>query len=294
MKTYTRVIFVCFLSVIMILFQTKTAVGQNLPETKVPPTKITGKRHATLRKYFLSVDDVTDDFDKPIEKILMDLLPAPYRTGCKEMVNLWGPKAKGTSALLPRGVYLNTMADSVLHIFLAYTCYSSAQGFGDHYYDERLALLTIERTASTFFMLPFSQQCASCSELSRIGLSEDTLQIADQPVISIISSISNDNPCCNQSRTLEERYRYYFKLDNHSVTPVASLLDYRKESGHFENGSDSIAEYSATRWLEFDQSGNIKKIVSNYTEAVTNQPTRAGAITLIWNRKRQAFDQEGK
>jgi hypothetical protein len=293
MKTYTRVIFVCLLSIIMIVSQTKMAAGQNLPETKVPPTKITGKRHATLRKYFLSVDDITDDFDQPIEKILMDLLPGPYKTGCKEMVNLWGPKAKGTSALLPRGIYMNTMPDSVIHIFLAYTCYSSAQGFGDHYYDERLALLTIERTASTFSMLPFSEQCTQCSELSRIGLSEDTLQIADMPVISIVSSISNDNPCCNGSRTLEERYRYYYKLDNHSVTPVASFLEYRKESGHFENGSDSIAEYSATRWLEFDKTGNISKIVSNYTEAVTNQPTKAGIITLIWNRKRQAFDKEG-
>jgi len=291
MRTITHISFVGLLTVLLITSGAKM-MGQNLPETKVPATKITGKHHRTLKNYFTSLDEMPDEFDKPIEKLLTDLLPRAYQTGCKQMIALWGPTAKGSDALVPRAVYIKTMPDSVIHIFLAYTCFSNAQGFGDHYYDERLALLTIDQNFSTFSMLPFSQQCTQCSELSRIGLSEDTLQVAGTSLITIVSAVSNDNPCCNRSKIIEQRFRYYYKLDAHSVTEVASFLEYRKETDHLENGSDSTLEYSTIRWLDRDKTGDISKIIMNHSESVDDHPTKSGLITLIWNRKRQAFDKD--
>ncbi|HUL42972.1 MAG TPA: hypothetical protein VLY03_01305 [Bacteroidota bacterium] len=263
--------------------------AQILPEKKVVTT-ITGRNHQTLRKFFASLGDIADVFDDKVGNLVVSLLPKEYRTGCKNMVDLWGKDAKGTQSLAPRTIYIKTMPDSIIHVFVVYTCYSNAKGFGDHYYDERMAVFTVGHSSTTMTMLPFGLQCQDCNELSRVAMYEDTLSVDNAPLVSVISSLSNDNPCCGRTRTIEEHYLHYYRLDPHSVTPVASILDYRKEVNHIEAGHDSTTLYSTNRYVERADDGSLRKIVMNYTESVNDRPIRGGIHTYMWNKKRHAFD----
>jgi hypothetical protein len=224
------------------------ARGGNLPQTK-SAVVITGKQHQALRAYARLLGDTPEEFTAPIEKILLTALPKAYRTGCAQMVATWGEHTRRTETLMPRPLYFRMMADSTRLLMLAYTCFSSAPTYGDRYYDERLAALTIGKSSSTLAMLPLARECATCSELSHLGLQDDSLRIGGAPAITIASGVSNDNPCCGVTTSVDEKRLHYYLLDSRGVTPVAEMLEYRKETSRSAAGGDSTTIYSVKRFL---------------------------------------------
>jgi len=289
MSSIRRVAAAFMCSVILLASVPQSSPAQNLPEKKFVST-ITGKNHQMLRRFFSSLGDVVDVFNVKVEKLVLSLLPKEYRTGCKKMVDSWGKDAKGTESLAPRTIFVKTMPDSVIQAFVIYTCYSQAKGFGDHYYDERLAAFTIDHTSTTMAVLPFGLQCQDCSELSRVGMYEDSLAVEGHQVVTVISSLSNDNPCCGKTQSIEEHYLHYYRLDPRTVTPIASILEYRKEVNHGQDGHDSTTLYTTNRYVERSGDGSVRKIIMNYTEAVNDKPVRGGIHTYAWNAKRHGFD----
>ncbi len=264
--------------------------GNNLPQIKISAT-IKGKNHKILQKYFKQLDYPPDDFDPPVGPILTDALPKAYRTGCTQMISQWGKKAKGTGKIFPRYLHMKTTPDSVIHVFLAYTCFSDLPEFGNTYYDERLGILEIRPAASMLTMFPLSGPCTECPELSRMALADDTLQIDGSPVVTIVSANSRENPCCKDVSSLDEKNVYYFMLDPKGIRLVATVLEHRKEVVRREGMKDSTGEYSTTRFLERDRSGDIRKITTSYEKTANDQDAGRGFITMEWNRKRKAFDE---
>jgi len=276
-----------------LLFIGGSVHGGNLPQRKIS-VAIKGKQHQALRAYVRTLEGTPDGFPAAIEKILTSALPKEYRKGCTEMVAEWGETARRTEMLLPRPLYLATMPDSTRHVVLAYTCFSSAPTYGDRFYDERLAALTIGRAGSTLVMLPLARDCNACSELSHLGLQDDTLQIGGAPAFTITSGVSNDNPCCGGTTSVDEKHVTYFVLDGRGVTPMVSMLEYRKEVDHAEGGEDSTTVYAARRYLEKDARGNVARILGQYELSINGEPTRRGIVEFIWNQKRKAFDEVQK
>lgn len=264
--------------------------GRTLPRTKATVT-IKGKDHRTLRAYFRSEGVAPDDLDDPIDNILLKALPPSFRTGCRQMIAGWGAKAKGSDELVPRGLELFNGEDSVMYAFVAYTCFSSRPEFGSLYFDERLAVLTIGTKSTSLTLLPLQVPCDTCRGLSTFSIVDDTLRMGGLPVVTIATKQSNDNPCCGSAPASEEVDLYYFRLGPRGITTIANLTDHRKQVLNGADGKDSVSEYSTSRSLEFDPAGNVSKILTAYVISANDKPLRQGTISLIWNRKRQAFDE---
>lgn len=265
--------------------------GHTLPRVPVNVT-IKGKDHRALRAYFLSQGVAPDDFDDAIDKILLKSLPPAYRTGCREMIEGWGKKAKGTSELVPRGLQYMMTPDSVIHIFAAFTCFSTRSEFGSTYFDERLAVLDIGTQSTRFAAYPLGPRCDTCTGLSTFSVADDSLKIGGSPMISIAVKSSNDNPCCGGrgEPRVDEVSLWYFRIGPQGAAPLGSLLNHRLTTSKGTAGKDSVSEYTSSRTLNRDADGNITQIVDAYILTVNDTPVRQGSVSLIWNRKRQAFD----
>jgi hypothetical protein len=266
--------------------------GLNLPQTSAKII-IKGKNHLQLKKYFEPLEDGAPAIDSTIEKFLIQLFPKSFDKGCKDMISAWGKEAKGTASKALRVVYLKNYSKNLQQVFIAYTCYSYASGFGDKFYDERLALLTIDSISSSLTTLPHGEQCNICSDLSRIGMDEE-LKIGGISAISILFSTSTKNPCCEGKDLKEEVIEKFYILGPTMVKDVLTIVKHRIEKFHKDNSVDSVATYEADCNFDKDPSGSIRQIDVDYSSTLNNSPEQKGVLRYAWNKKLKIFVRSGQ
>jgi len=289
-KTMTiNLIYRKILLLIILLTATLTA-GSNLPQ--VPAASIiTGKDHRSLKTYFGNYNYLPSPLNDSIGMLLLKHLPKQYKNGCKEMISGWGKEAKGTSATAVKPIHLVKHTENIQHVLLVYTCYSSAREYEDRYYDERLAVLRIDSSNSSITVIPHSKECDKCSELSHIGLLEDTLKIDNTDAVSIIIGTSNDNPCCGGSTRIEEVSIKYFTINQQEVKEKLSLITSRKEIFHDDQNGDSIAIHTRNVETVRDANGNIVSVILHGEITINGSVIKREMNKYSWNRKRKAFEE---
>ena len=273
----------------LFLFSIFSFAGSNLPQLRAE-IKIKGNDHLQLRKYFAPFTEPPDPLEDTISTLLLKHFPKEFKTECKEMIEQWGKSSKGKSSSVVRVVYFKNYSANMQYIFLAYTCFSSAEGFGDKYYDERLALLTVENDSSKLLMLPNNKPCDKCSDLTRIGLEEDDISIGNSPAVCVVFGSSNMNPCCETTGKTNEITLKYYILEQKGVREVLTVLKERNEIFPNPVRGDSTITLTTVISKEKDAKGNISKITVDSNSSNGDKKSHSFAW-YTWNRKARWFDE---
>lgn len=276
----------------LFILPTMTLVaGSNLPQVSASSV-ITGKDHKHIRSFFENYDHLPGSLDDSVGRLLLKHLPKQYKDGCRSMISTWGKEAKNSSATAVKPIHLANHSENIQHILLVYTCYSTAEGFEDRYYDERLAVLRIDSARSSITVIPHGKECDKCTELSHISLLEDTLKIDNTDAISVIYGLSNENPCCEGSDRVEEVSVKYFTINQDEIKERLTLITSRKETFHYEQRGDSTA--AQVRIIETirDNAGNIVTFILHTETILNGSMIKRGLGKYSWNRKRRAFEED--
>jgi len=275
---------------VFLIITNLTSAQLNLPQLKVE-VNIKQKDHKTLLKYFGQFEQAPTEFDSKIEKLLLSLFPKEYKKGCESMISHWGEFTKNTASNALRILYFRKTEKNVYQIFFAFTCFSNAQGYGDKYYDERLAVLNLDSVSSKLTIYPHSKPCDNCSELTRMALEEDTLTVNGNPFIGFIFGVSSKNPCCDGPTNFNEEILKFFILEPTNVIDALTFSKYRKETVHDDVLGDSTTLYQTQIDIEKDNKGDLSKITIYHTTTVQDEPGRGGMIWYTWNKKARRFDE---
>ncbi len=263
--------------------------GSNLPQSssRIP---IGGRDHRTLEAIFRGLSQTPVSMDSTAEKILIRLLPRQFRQRCDAMVASWGARAKGSASLLTRPLYLKRASDKATILLLTFTCYSRAPGFGDRYYDERLALLTVRKSASSLLLIPGGTDCDTCNALSHIDFG-DELAAGGDTCVSIVTAGSTDNPCCQSDSRTEDMFTRFYLLRPDQAALVLALPTSRLEKVRDAGGRDSTTAYRADLFFEKDQAGRIRAIVVSGETTFNDRTSLQSHARYEWNAKRKQFDK---
>ncbi len=263
--------------------------GLNLPQSQFQ-VSIKGKDHTQLKKYFEALTDLRDQLDDKIEQLISRNFPKEYKVGCKQMISAWGEIAKGTESTILRVLYFKNHHKNLQQVLLVYTCFSNTKEYSNKFYDERLALLTIDDGSSQLKMIPHSKPCDNCSELTHIGLEEE-MQIHGIPSISILMLTSNENPCCDGPVIFREEIKKYFTFEVTGVRELLSFVTNRTEILHDDIAGDSTTVYKSYINVDKDKQENINKITISWEILANDIPKKNGMQQYTWNRKMKAFEE---
>ncbi|MBI5020765.1 MAG: hypothetical protein HZB59_04960 [Ignavibacteriales bacterium] len=280
----TPVIFLLF------IFITSTFPGNNLPQLNIEKS-ILGKDHKQIFTYFNPLEIPPPSLDDSIGKIILKYLPKEYKIGCKEMISKWGSTVKGTESTVLRVMAIKNIPGSAQHVFLALTCFSTAPGYGDKYYDERLLTLSIQSDSTKLKFIPSGKPCNECSELTHIGLEDDTLSIGGEPAISINYGSSTTNPCCDGSVSVIEHKIKFFQITKLGIKELLSLTMERSETFHDDVMGDSTVQYTSLIDFEKDKNGTINRVNLNHRTTINDSISNRGVTWYTWNRKAKRFDE---
>jgi hypothetical protein len=287
MITNIRTISIFILS-FLVVFNFPVFAGINYPQNELR-IEIRGDNHLQLKKYFSPLWELPEEFDTKIADLLVTLLPKQFDKASKEMISQWGKPALKGASKVARVLFLKNFNPSCQQILLSYTWFSTAQGFGDKYYDERFAVLTLLDTISHLDIYPAVNPCKKCPELNRIGKG-DEFRIGGQPALAIYFNVSNANPCCDTSHIKDEVYTKYFLLTEQGVKECLTLLQERSERFHSRTGTDSTANYTAVISYNKDANDNIREIFSEYSTFSNDQMVDQRILRYVWNAKKTKFE----
>lgn len=266
--------------------------GLNLPQSHYQVV-IKGKDHNQLKKYFELLASTPDQLDENIERLINKYFPKEYKDGCIDMISGWGKVAKGSASNILRVLYLKNHQKNLQQVLLVFTCFSNTKEYGEKFYDERLALLTVDSLTSQLKIIPHSKPCDNCSELTHIGLDAE-MQIHGISVISILMLSTNENPCCDGPVFFKEETQKYFTFQKRGVKEELSFVTNRTETVHDDIAGDSTTVYKTTIDVEKDKQENIKKIIISWELLANDIPKKQGLQLYTWNRKMNAFEELGK
>jgi hypothetical protein len=287
MRIHRLTVFISILT-LSFLFILPLHAGINFPQ-KEYSFSITGTRHIQIQKYFSPIWELPEEFDTTIVNLLLTSLPKAFDTGNKKMISQWGkPALKGATKTV-RVLYMKNFDPTHQQIVLSFIGFSTSQGFGDKYYDERIGLLTVLDTVSRLTIYPAINQYDKSPELTRIGFNEE-LRIKGQTAISVYFNLSNINPCCDTSNVKEETYIRYYILTPQELKECLTLLQDRIERFHRSKGADSSASYAASITFDKDPEENIRRIFSEYSRFSNDTLKETISEIYTWNNKRNIFE----
>lgn len=278
------------LTALILACATQSFSANNLPQLKIEK-KITGKDHDQIASYFAPHSTPPSSIDDQVQKIILKQVPKEYKNGCREMIAKWGDVAKGTESMVLRALTVIEVPGSAKHIFTALTCFSTAPGYGDKYYDERLIVLSIEKNSTGLSIFTSGKPCSDCSELSNLGLEDDTLSIGDKPVVLLNVGSSSKNPCCDGPFSLKEHKVIFYQVTGKNVRELLSVTMERTENVHDDIMGDSTSQYFALTDYVKDAKNNILQININHKTVINDSISGIGVKSYLWNRKAGRFEE---
>ncbi len=259
----------------------------NLPEAEGSAT-IEGQDHQVLKEVFLRLGrGETEQLPAgPVRQILLDALPEAYKKGCTEMVARWGEQAAGTAAMSVGVLHVEARGEErPIQAFLSYGCFSTAPEYEGKFRDERLALLTVDRTASRIVMMPDDKDCEDCSVMTRI-LREKDVRIGRRSVVGLGFVKTGENPCCRKDPARKERV-YFYVFDEAGVKRAGSVLKRLEEYAGGADGERTV--YSAAVIFKKDMRGSIVGILAPYTLMKGAGQVDRGMIRYEWDGAKLEF-----
>ncbi|MBI5475801.1 MAG: hypothetical protein HY964_03585 [Ignavibacteriales bacterium] len=277
---------------IFILFTILTfANGQhNLPKN-FPSKTIKGKDHQIIYNYFTGQDIPPTDMKEDIPPVIIKNLPKEFQKGCKEMISGWGSIAKGKDSIVIRALTIKNVPEISQNIFFGLTCFSTAPGFGDKFYDERLMVISIRKDSSTLSILHPGKPCSECNDLTKLALEDDTLMIAGIPTVTFYIESTTNNPCCENLISIDEISKKYYTVSSAGVNEVLSIILNRNEIHHNKILGDSTRVYDAQIDYDKDNYGYINRINIHHKLTINDSYTEQGIKSYLWNKKARRFEE---
>ncbi len=313
-----RMLLVFFLVAVGVWFNVMSGEAlcrYNLPEAE-DTTIITGNDHKVLKDYFARIDQdrASGALGDHVKSILLRTLPASFRKGCGDVISGWGNGGEAAAGISVRVLDTEGKRDEkTIRVLLVYTCFLKGREADSQYRDERLAGLIIERDGARLSMLPDREDCATCTDLTRIKL-EKTAQIGGRAVIGVSFVRTGRDPGRNPGARLvrEENVRFY-AMQERKIKPAGIVLKGREEIT--VEGTEQVRTvYSAGVVFKKDMRGNIVGILSPYrvsrsydrygrdasadSGAGAERPRaasteqRRGMLRYGWNADREEFVKE--
>jgi len=248
--------------------------------------------HEQLRQFFAEAEGGrTVRLNEDIQRILIEMLPEEFASGCDEMVMYWGTSAENTTDLAVRAVYLRKVPDTERRqVLLVYRCFSHFEHYVDRFYDERMALLTVDDSVSTLRMWPHAEDCKNCSDLSSINL-EGILQAGGEPMLSVVVAVSNDNPCCGGPYSYNAEYVHYYLIQPEGLKRVAEVTRLKREYFHDDAADDLEVVFETAIELLTNSDGDVVEIVCQRVTKENDAITESGEDRHLWNQQRREFEK---
>lgn len=281
-----------FIFGLLLLLLVFSAYGRvNLPHLDTQ-TPVADMYHQELKAFFVQTEESnTVRLDENIERILIEMLPAEFATGCDETVMHWGSSAENIPDLAVRAIYRRKVPEiGRTQVLLVYRCFSHYEYYVDKFYDERTAWLTIDDSVSTLQMLPHGEDCENCSDLSKISL-ENTLQAGREPLLAVVFSVSNDNPCCGGPYSYRAEYVHYYLVEQGGLRQVASVTRLKQEHFHDDAGEDLEVLFETAVELLTNSDGDVVEIVGQRVTKENEKITESGEDRYLWNQQLRKFEK---
>jgi hypothetical protein len=289
--TFASFLLAAAIVALSVVFPRTALCRLNLPELE-GLTLIEGQDHGALEDFFARFRQ--EDMQRPpggeVKRILLEALPEAYKNGCADMVAHWGPASGGTEEVSVRVLHVEgRQEERPIRVLLAYACFSRAKEYVSQFRDERLAALTVERSASRLSMMPDDVDCENCPALTRIK-PENEVHIGGKCVVGLSVLKTSANPCCTLSPAAkEERVLFYLMQDN-GIKPAGSVLKGREEyAGTSGAHNKEKTVYSASVIFKKDMKGNVIGILSPYTVLRNAERSGKGMVRYDWNGEREEF-----
>lgn len=265
----------------------------NLPQTPFAQI-LKGKAHQEVKALFTG-KGISQLFqpNRPVpeeaQRILLGLLPPAFRAGCREMVGGWGEVARGTEQLAVRFLSLHKLGQD-LQIFLAYRGFSSHEVYRETFYDERLAVLSIHGTFSSFRIIPHDPDLPEDSTLSRLNFGE-ILDLPGATGFSLLVSRSSENPCCGGPASFHEERLMIFVFSPEGVNEALSVPLYVEDLQHDDQGGDTTTTYRGKISFEKDPKGDLTGLELTYQKASGGEMVSQGVARYFWDKEKKKFGQ---
>lgn len=218
------------------------------------------------------------------EKTLLTSLPDDFRAACGEIVTHWGTIAEGTArwTVRPLQVERTGLTPSLL---LAFRCGSTYPGYAE-YYDERLALLTLDASGGSLRFIPFAKDCDNCSELYHVGFLQE-LPVDQGFLWELRVASSTDNPCCDGPEQESKESLYYFLFPEGRL--VFSLERAHETFSHNDVDGDWEERCQGQPGYERDPDGYLTAINLETRCQVTGEPELVLRQRYAWDRAVRRF-----
>lgn len=220
-----------------------------------------------------------------VERLLIDFLPEEFRAACAEMIMHWGTIAEGTARWSARALYRLQEADA-LTLLLAYRCGSSYPGYAD-YYDERLAVLTLEPGGGRLRLLPVAEDCSNCSDLYHLEFSQ-TFPLARGGLVELVATNSSDNPCCDGPTAWNVERRLFLLLPEEEL--ILSLEREREE--YYHDDVDGDLEVTCASQIDYhrEPTGRLSEVTAETECRENGQPAAGQSLRYCWSADARRFE----
>jgi len=227
----------------------------------------------------------TQAFPPGVERLLLDLLPEGFRAVCTEMIMHWGTIAEGTAGWSARPLYQLQEAESHA-LVVAFRCGSSYPGYAD-YYDERLAVLTLEPGAGHLRLLPVAEDCSNCSDLYHLEFSQ-TFPLAQGELVELVATNSNENPCCDGPTAWSVERRLFLLLPEQEL--ILSLERDREE--YYHDDVDGDLEVTCASQIDYhrDPASRLSEVAAETECREDGEPAAGKSFRYRWNAGTRRFE----
>jgi len=215
-----------------------------------------------------------------ITGLLIGSLPREFRDACREMVPNFGPEAaaKTTWKWSVRRLYVegNDIQQSAL---LALRCTAHMPDIT--YYDERPAVLLLNKEKALLKLSPLAEDCKNCSDLYHIRFTQK-FGTPSAYLAELSVEHSNENPCCDgivrESGTL---------LLLIAVPDGTQVLAFEKDS--FDDVGEETTECKSSVFYERESDGRLKAITARTSCSENGKPVPPVTTQFVWNPREKRF-----
>jgi hypothetical protein len=224
--------------------------------------------------------DDEDILAPQITQLLIGSLPREFRDACREMVPNFGPQAVAQTTSEWSVRRLHAEGNDIQHsALLALRCTAHVPNIT--YYDERPALLLVNKEKALLKLSPLAEDCKDCSDLYHIRFTQKfgapSGYLAEMSV-----EHSNENPCCDgiarESGTL---------LLLVAVPDGTQVLAFEKDS--FDDTGEEATECKSSVFYERESDGRLKSITTRTSCTANGKPVPQVTKQFVWNPNEKRF-----
>jgi len=238
-------------------------------------------------------DRRTELTDAPLETLTRDFqatllgaLPGDLRQACGTVLGSWGTVADGTARWTVKALFRYAEAER-LSVLLSYRCGSSYADYAE-YYDERLAVLSLDAATAFLQFIPLAKDCERCSDLYHIEYSQP-FPFENGRLVELKITSSSNNPCCDGPEAWSEEQFLYLALPDSQ--PALSLPVGSQRWSHDDVEGDTEETCRSDLGYDLNDSGYLRGITSRMTCRIEGGAMLTQEQRYRWRPELRRFEQ---